>query len=313
MKHPSRRRFLATTGTLALAPGMPLFAEAAESETAVKDGFIDAHVHVWPADREKYPIAASFAGKPIVPEVFDPAILQAHQKGTGVTRTVLVQMSFYENDNSYMLGVIQADPARYRGIGIVDHSTAGVGERMRELGGKGVRGFRLYAFPDRITSWADSAGMQEMWKVGGEEGLAMCCLADPAALPAIGKMCQKYPETPVVIDHLARLGTTGTIVPAELGELLALAAFKNVYVKVSAFYALGLKKPPYTDLAPMIRQVRDAFGSDRLMWGSDCPYQVEGEHTYAASVALVQEKLDFLSASEKIDILKGTAEKVFFG
>ena len=83
-------------------------------------------------------------------------------------------------------------------------------------------------------------------------------------------------------------------------------------MKTSAFYALGKKKPPYTDLAPMIRQLRDAYGSGRLMWASDCPYQVQGEHTYAASVGLVQDKIDFLSAEEKNDLMKNTAEKVFF-
>ena len=48
------------------------------------------------------------------------------------------------------------------------------------------------------------------------------------------------------------------------------------------------------------------------MWASDCPYQVQGEHTYAASVGLVQDKIDFLSAEEKNDLMKNTAEKVFF-
>jgi predicted TIM-barrel fold metal-dependent hydrolase len=307
MKNPSRRHFLATTGTLAIAPLMPLFAEP-----AVKEGLIDSHVHVWPADREKYPLAASFIGKPIEPEIFDPTILSGHQEGTGVTRTVLIQMSFYQFDNSYMLDVIKADPDRYRGVAIVDDAVAGVGTRMKELSGKGVRGFRLYAFPDRTKDWADSSGIHEMWKVGGEAGLAMCCLTDPASLPAIQRMCEKYPDTTVVIDHFARIGAKGTIDPGELEQLLALAVFKNVYVKTSAFYALGKKKPPYTDLAPMIRQLRDSYGSGRLMWGSDCPYQVEGEHTYAASVALVQEGLDFLSGAERADLMKNTAEKVFF-
>lgn len=307
MNTPTRRNFLASTGAISLAPAMSLFAD-----DEVKDGLVDAHVHVWPADREKYPLAESFVGKKIEPGIFDPAILLGHQKDTGVTRTVLIQMSFYQYDNSYMLDVIQSDPDRYRGVGIVDESVAGVGTRMKELGGKGVRGFRLYAFPDRTKDWADSTGIQEMWKVGGEEGLAMCCLTDPASLSVIRTMCEKYPDTTVVIDHFARIGAKGTIDPGELDQLLALAAFKNVYVKTSAFYALGLKTPPYTDLAPMIRRLRDAYGSGRLMWGSDCPYQVQGEHTYAASVALVQEKLDFLSTEEKRDIMKVTAEKVFF-
>jgi hypothetical protein len=48
------------------------------------------------------------------------------------------------------------------------------------------------------------------------------------------------------------------------------------------------------------------------MWGSDCPFQVDGGHTYSDSIALIRDRLDFLSASEKSWMLRKTAEKVFF-
>jgi predicted TIM-barrel fold metal-dependent hydrolase len=83
-------------------------------------------------------------------------------------------------------------------------------------------------------------------------------------------------------------------------------------VKVSAFYALGQKKSPYRDLAPMIRQVYDAFGRERLMWATDCPFQVVGGHKYQDSIELVQHGLEFLSADDKDWVLRRTAEKVFF-
>jgi predicted TIM-barrel fold metal-dependent hydrolase len=62
----------------------------------------------------------------------------------------------------------------------------------------------------------------------------------------------------------------------------------------------------------MIRQLRDSYGAERLMWASDCPFQVEGKHTYKASIALVRDRLDFLSAAEKTAMLRGTAERIFF-
>lgn len=303
----TRRRFMTTTGTAAAAAAVSTRADE------ISDGWIDAHVHVWTKDRDVYPISENFSGKKMDPPRFPPATLFAEQEGTGVTRTVLIQMSFYEFDNSYMTDQIASYPERFRGVGIVDHEDDGVAEKMIELKGQGVRGFRLYAFPDRVAKWENSGGIQKMWKTGAEEGLAMCCLTDPAALPVVHKMCEKHPGTTTVIDHFARIGARGEVDQGELDRLLALADFENVYVKTSAFYALGKKAPPYTDLAPMFKQVRDAFGSERLMWGSDCPYQVRGDHTYEASVALVREGLDFLSAEEKEEIMKNTAEKVFFG
>jgi predicted TIM-barrel fold metal-dependent hydrolase len=48
------------------------------------------------------------------------------------------------------------------------------------------------------------------------------------------------------------------------------------------------------------------------MWASDCPFQVDPGHNYHDSIALVRDRLDFLTASEKAAMLHGTAERVFF-
>ncbi len=85
--------------------------EAAQAATESKDkNWIDAHVHVWSKDRSAYPISSNFAGKDIDPPIYSPEDLMADQKGTGVARTLLIQMSFFEFDNSYMLDVIAESP-----------------------------------------------------------------------------------------------------------------------------------------------------------------------------------------------------------
>jgi predicted TIM-barrel fold metal-dependent hydrolase len=48
------------------------------------------------------------------------------------------------------------------------------------------------------------------------------------------------------------------------------------------------------------------------MWASDCPFQVDPGHNYADSVALIRDRLDFLSAEERMQMLRTTAEKVYF-
>ena len=140
----------------------------------------------------------------------------------------------------------------------------------------------------------------------------MCLLADPDALPAVATMCAKHPKTTVVIDHFARIGMKGEINEGDVDRLCRLADFPHVHVKTSAFYALGKKAAPYTDMGPLIHRLRDAYGANRLMWASDCPFQVEGGHTYADSIAVIRDRLDFLTAEDKSWMLRKTAEKVFF-
>ena len=61
----------------------------------------------------------------------------------------------------------------------------------------------------------------------------------------------------------------------------------------------------------MIRRMHAAFGADRLMWGSDCPFAVVGE-TYRDSLALVRDGCTWLSRRDRHWLLKRTAEKIFF-
>jgi len=276
-------------------------------------GYIDAHVHVWTPDVKKYPLAPGFKPADMKPPSFTPAELMAHAKPCGVDRITLIQMSFYKYDNSYMLDVIKENPSTYSGVAIVDHEQPDVAVKMRDLAKQGVRGFRLNSVSVPPEKYFAHPGIEAMWKLGAQADLKMCLLINPNALPVIDKLCEKFPDTPVVVDHFARIGAGGTVPDAELAQLCRLARHKHTYVKVSAFYALGKKLAPYTDLGPMIRLLCETFGPQRLMWASDCPFQVVEGHNYRDSVDLILKRLHFLSADDKKHLLTKTAEKVYFG
>lgn len=62
----------------------------------------------------------------------------------------------------------------------------------------------------------------------------------------------------------------------------------------------------------MIKRLYEAFGPQRLMWASDSPYQLQGGNNYRASISLIRDKLDFISAEDRQWLLAKTAERVFF-
>ncbi len=274
--------------------------------------YIDAHSHVWTPDIKKYPLAPGRKVSEMQPPSFTAEQLQTEMMAVGVNRVVLIQMSFYGFDNSYMLDSMAKYPGMFSGVAVINQNGENPTPEMLALKKKGVRGFRIAPKTKRVDEWLDGECMEQMWKTGAKEGLAMCCLMDAVGLPALDKMCQKHRDTTVVIDHLARIGVTGEIDPKEVDLLCKMAKHPNVYVKTSAFYALGKKKMPYHDLAPLIKKVYQAFGANRLMWATDCPYQVQGDHTYKASIDLIQNGLPFLSQNDKKWILEQTAENVFF-
>ena len=273
--------------------------------------FIDAHSHIWTPDTGHYPLAAGFRRANMEPRSFTFQELQEQMKPNGVNRVVLIQMSFYGYDNRYMLDAITLFPGMFSGVAVIDQDNPQPADEVRKMKAAGVRGFRIYPKDMPVERWLDGDGLQQMFRVGAAENLAMCCLIDPDALPALSKACQKYPDTTVVIDHLCRIGASGTIHDADVQALCDLAKHKHTYVKVSAFYALGKKKPPYLDLAPLIKRVYDAFGPQRLMWATDCPFQ-SAQDGYKASIDLARHGLDFLSDADREWLLRKTAEKVYF-
>jgi len=303
---PTRRDFLHTAASAAAMSALP------RSASAAVDGDIDAHVHVWTPDIAQYPLASGFDVSQMKPASFTPEELFVHTQANGVGRIVLIQMSYYRFDNRYLLDTMDRFPGVFSGVAIVDESASDPGAAMRELAAKGVRGFRINPGGTPPDAWIGSPGMAKMWETAADEGLAICPLIGPEALPAIGKMCERFPRTRVVIDHFARIGADGEIREVHLESLARLADHDHVHVKTSAFYALGKKLPPYDDLAPMIRRMRDAYGAGRLMWASDCPYQVGPGHRYADAIGLIRERLDFLSTEERGAILHDTADRVFF-
>ena len=221
-------------------------------------------------------------------------------------------MSYYGVDNRYMLDAMRDHVGTFSGVAVIDEHGPRVAEVMRELKAHGVRGFRIHPAQQKVDAWLGSPGMAAMWKLGASERLAMCALVNPEALGPLDAMCQRFPETPVVIDHFARIGMDGQVRDVDVDNLCRLARHRHAFVKVSAYYALGKKQAPYTDLAPMIRRLRDAFGAERLMWATDCPYQVGNGHQYRDSIELVRSRLDFLTMGEREWILRKTAAKVFF-
>jgi predicted TIM-barrel fold metal-dependent hydrolase len=286
--------------------------------------YIDAHSHIWTPDVAHYPLGKGFTVADMQPKSFTAEQLLAICRPAGVGRVNLIQMSYYcpkdefigkgyGFDNAYMLDMIKLYPERFVGTAIVDPLGPHPDEAMRALLPKRVSAFRIVPNYSKLppARWLEPPGYAAMFAAAAATGQALSCLINPDAFPEVERMCRRFPETTVIIDHLGRIGASGTVDGAEVDALCALAKHPKVLVKVGAFYALGKKTPPYLDLAPLIRRVVQAFGARRCMWESDCPFQVDRDK-YSDSVDLIRTRLDFLTQDDRDWLLRRTAERTLF-
>lgn len=274
--------------------------------------YIDAHSHIWTPDVKKYPLAEGKTVKDLDPRSFTAEELLQTAKNEHVDRVVLIcHHPYYGFDNSYLIDSAERHPQAFRIVGALDETQPNPDQRMRALLKQRVTGFRISPHVSG-EKWLDSPGMEQMWRTAADTRQAMCCLINPEHIVQVAKMCERHRETPVVIDHFARIGMDGQVRREDVEQLCSLARFDKVFVKISAYYALGQKKPPYHDLVPMIKRLHGTFGPEKLMWASDSPYQLQGEHTYAASISLVRDHLNFLGEKDREWLLFKTAEQVYF-
>jgi predicted TIM-barrel fold metal-dependent hydrolase len=272
---------------------------------------IDAHSHLWTPDTTRYPLAKGFTRENMKPPSWTPEELFAACKPEGVTQAVAIQMSFYGFDNSYMLDCMKRFPGVFGGVAVIDWTAEKPDTEMGKMAKGGVRGFRVRPGDPPDPKWMETPSFERMFLYAADRNLAICPLMDPRGLPSLARMCARFPHTRVVIDHFCRIGIDGEIREADVDALCKMAQYPETHVKVSAFYALGKKRPPHDDLEPMIKRLHGAFGAKRLMWASDCPFAVDNEK-YRDSLALVRDGCPWLSKADREQILSHTAKKIFF-
>jgi predicted TIM-barrel fold metal-dependent hydrolase len=139
--------------------------------------------------------------------------------------------------------------------------------------------------------------------------------------PGVGKLgelhevVQRQRDTRIIVDHLGMIAPPVAVPkpPPEpfedLDLLLELAIFDNVMVKISAVPSLSHEAFPFRDVFEPIRRVLDAFGSDRVMWGTDAT-RTAALHSYRDAVEYL-EHVDGVDADTRKQLYGGNAQRVF--
>lgn len=267
---------------------------------------VDSHVHVWKND-PRFPWAADLQTPPArdaTPEM----LLELMQRG-GVERTVIVHVIYYRWDCRYAAESVRAHRQKFMGVCRVDPLSATAAADVDHWVAQGLRGVRLSPGAGPDGDWIrDRARMDAIWGRAAELKVPLCVLCPIERIPDVEKVVERYSDRlDVCIDHMADSPIDR---PDELNKLLALARYRRVYVKISHLWSLSREPYPYRDTHQQVRRLYDAFGPERLMWGTDWP-MVEQYCTYQQALALYRDEIQFFSDEDRKWILGQTALKLW--
>jgi predicted TIM-barrel fold metal-dependent hydrolase len=258
---------------------------------------IDAQVHVWPPETAERPYIKEDASKPHRPVAFEYPDLLGEMTAAGVDRAILVPPSWEGYRNDYALEAAQKYPNRFAVMGKVPLNDCASEAKMASwLNQPGMMGFRISFRHAGTHSWLHGGTADWFWAAAEKYDIPVMVFA-PFAVERIGEIAERHPGLRVIVDHMGlNVQWRGKDLAPGVDVLLKFARLENVAVKASCLPCYVDEPYPFPTLHPQIRRVVEAFGPERVFWGTDlsqlpCPYR--------QAVTLFTEELDFLSTSDK--------------
>ena len=220
--------------------------------------------------------------------------------------------AMYRFDASYAITAHARHPGRFGVIKPVDPSDPGVAETVADWKATpGTVGIRIMMNRGVSEDPADP-GVNRVLAAGARHGLPVNILCW-GRLEQARAVAARNPDTAIVIDHLGLQQPFEPPPPekpfAELPNVLKLAAYPNVAIKITGACTLSHEAFPYNDIWDPLRRIFDAFGIDRCMWGTDWTRAV-GLLTYKQGVDAFR-VTDRLSDGDKATLMGGTLQRVY--
>src|SRR5262245_7760389 len=291
----SRRDFINATiaGVVLAAQG----ARTAEAQMNTrKRTIVDAQVHLWKAESSDWPWVPG--RKPQLPEPFLIEKLVSLMDEAGVDRAVIVPPSWPGDRNDYGLEAAQRYPNRFAVMGRVPMKSASAALLPKWKEQKGMLGVRL-TFMREQAALLTEGHADWFWPAAEKAGMTVMVFP-PGNVPKLGPIAERHPGLHLIIDHMSLTAETAQErkIKESIDDVVALAKYPNVSVKVSSAPTYSFDPYPWRDMTEHIKRCFDAFGPRRSYWGTDLT-NAFAKSTYRQRITHFTEELKFLSEEEK--------------
>jgi L-fuconolactonase len=224
--------------------------------------------------------------------------------GAGIERAVLCQ-HLGEYDNSYLESIVRAEPDRFAAVALVDGTDDGWRLALRAVAHSGAfRGLRIVddVLDENPALAEEAASLGLVIVVYAPAGIAR-------AVDPIRRLLDSRPSAIVEITHLGNPRLEDGVMVSGF-ELLELAVEPGVVVTLSGLPMFC--DFPHHELDKFITQTVDAFGRDRVLWGSNLPVGGADQAAYDREVELINSGRWDLDASAVELLTDGNARRVWF-
>ncbi len=271
---------------------------------------IDSHHHFWDLSLLDYPWMPP--GPSIVRKDYLPDDLRPEIEAVGIGRTVIVQAHQSLDEARFLLDIAKRTDFVAGVVAWVDVQSPTVGDDLDALmDGGALVGIRHQVEDDPDDDWLVAEDTVRGLKEIANRGLAYDMLVRPRHMKHVPTVAERAPELRMVIDHIAKPLIADGIMEPWAADMTAIASIPGVYCKVSGM----VTEADHTgwrveDLRPYVAHVREQFGMDRLMFGSDWPVCLLAS-SYGRVFDAALEALGAMTDKERDAFLGGNAKRFY--
>lgn len=258
---------------------------------------IDAHQHFWHYHPDTHGwINDDMA---VIRKDFLPSDLLPVLEENGVEGTVAVQADQTDKETEFLLSLAAVHDLIRGVVGWVDLRAADISERLAAYTSqKKLKGFR-HILQGEEPAFMLQPSFQNGISALKEFGYTYDILIYPKHLESAKELVKRNPDQPFVIDHIAKPNIKDGLVDEWKKGMQQLACFPNVYCKLSGMVTeADWKNWTKKDLLPYLDAVTEAFGTGRLLYGSDWPVCLVAA-SYEAMMQPVKEYFSSFTQSEQ--------------
>nr|WP_086491424.1 amidohydrolase family protein [Novosphingobium panipatense] len=275
--------------------------------------FVDIHPHVISDDEGAYPPAPLFGKRSDWSQERPSTVetLIASMDEAGVAKAAVVHSSTtYGFDNSYVVDACNRYADRLIAVGSVDVLAPDAVETIRSWVDKGLKGLRVFtggSTKEFDPSELDDPRAYPAWELLGDLGLTMCIQTGPVGLAAVTALASRFPNVPIILDHLGRPDVTDGAPYANAQSLFDLAPIESIYLKLTPRIMGDSTKGEATP-ETLFPKLVEVFGAQRMAWGSNYP---TSPGTLAEIKATAESRLACLTDANREWIFAKTAQKLY--
>ena len=272
---------------------------------------IDTHHHLW--DFARYDYGWIEKGVGTLGKNFLPPDLEATVTPCGVVGTVLVQTIHSFDETRWFCSLANENELIKGVVGWVDLTASDLTDRLDQLTDDTDKlvGIRHVTHDEPDDNWLLRPDVLSGLDTLQARRIPFDLLLRPRHLKHVPALAARFPDLPMVIDHIAKPLIKDQITDGWQQDIARAAEFPNIYCKLSGMITeADHQNWQPQDLKPYIDHCIDVFGFDRLMYGSDWPVCLLAG-TYARMLDALQTCIASHSDAEKKKLLAETAVRYY--